>query len=1129
MKETPADQEVRDRILAARERSLSVEAGAGTGKTTLLVDRVLALLRRGHLLQRLAIITFTRKAAADLSRKLRQELTRNAEHEPALRQALNELEHASIGTTDAFCRSLLSDFAIEAGIPPGFAVADEIAQQVLCERAWERLLAKSQPSHFESAALLREAGVKLDELRRVAEIAVSNRDLPIAPIDVPSDDPLLPRIRRAVDFALGLSRRCTDPQDKLLLHVTELDRWVREAQAIGGGGAARHLLASRAPSTITTNVGRADFWIGNTKELVRGALDEIKQMLEAALRERGVRAAAAAREWVCEYEREYEHIKRERGILDFRDLALRTRDLLRDREDIRIRLAARFDEILLDEAQDTDPLQMEIAFLLAARIPDRKSPIDSTLEPGRLFLVGDPKQSIYRFRRADIELYERARQRFDSIGGAETIQVNFRSQPALLDFVNRVFRGWMAPSEGENVQARYVDLLPGRAQGTPDVPRMYAIVPDPRLTSEALAKSGRPSLNAALRADVEIDTITRAIRAILGRDGSSAPWAVFDPRERASRPARPSDIAILVRRIEHGDAFRHALQDCGIPALVAGGKRFAAREEIATLSTVLRAVANPEDRFARFAALRSPAFGIEDDVLALYMLGALDPAHARAPTMARAVAALDELAARASAIPVPELLEKIVEDLSLLSFFGLRSDGRLRADALRMLIEAADSLEEAGFSTLRDFSDWLSAQESETQNEGPGELEDEEERAVQILTMHKSKGLEFPIVLLADLGTRLRMQESVVARRAEGFLEARFSRESHVQTPGFDDAFAEEDARRKAEEVRLLYVAMTRARDYLLLSWMPAKEGFLAAQTLRALIGSEPGQAPSPSSTVAAICVEKLPPLPEREAIASVDLDRAHRIVPPSSLAAWKRTREQARKGTRILRASASTPEERSHAIQEELFAQVAPFSGTSFGDVMHKSLELYDPSLENAADIALLRAVEAFGGGSPSSTRDWVLQWTDSDRSAVLRNVERVVHDPALSFLWRARRAKREVPFFLPVEGGFLSGTADVLLEEDDGTLVIVDFKTDRFLNVKRTLSAPHHRQAILTALATGTITKRTVREFRFLFLATNPVTPITIAITERELHEAQRILETWRNDDAGTADQTQLEFASG
>jgi ATP-dependent exoDNAse (exonuclease V) beta subunit len=1109
----PADQEVRDRILASRDRSLSVEAGAGTGKTTLLVDRVLALLRRGHLLRRLAIITFTRKAAADLSRKLRHELTLNAEV-PALRQALNELEHASIGTTDAFCRSLLSDFAIEAGIPPGFAVADDIAQQVLSRRAWDRLLSKSLPSHFETASLLREAGVTLVDLRKIAEIAVSNRDLPLAKIDAPGARPLLPRIREAVDALVDLGKHCRNSQDKLFLRIQDLDRRVREAEAIGGAGAERHLLATRESMRITANAGRAEIWGANAKDLVFAKLQEIDGLLESAVRERGARAAAAARQWIGEFEREYERIKLERGILDFRDLALRTRNLLRDREDIRTKLAARFDEILLDEAQDTDPLQMEIAFLLAARVPDRHSPIDSTLEPGRLFLVGDPKQSIYRFRRADIELYEHARHRFAEAGGAETIQVNFRSQPALLDFVNRVFRGWMVPAEGETIQARYVDLLPGRKPAGEDVQRIHAIVPDPRLAEETLAKSGRPALNAAVVRDVEIDALPRAIRAILGRDGTSAPWTITDPATKKPRAARPGDIAVLVRRIERGDAIRHALQDCGIPALVAVGKRFAAREEIATLSIVLRAVANPEDRFARFSALRSPAFGIEDDALALHTLGTLDPAHPRAPAIARATAVLDELAARAVSLPVPELLERIVEDLSLLSFFGLRSDGKVRADALRLLIEAADSLEDAGFTTLRDFSDWLSAQESETQTEGPGELEDEEERAVQIVTMHKSKGLEFPIVVLADLGADLRTQDSVVARRSEGFLEARFSRDSSVETSGFKEAFDQEDARRKAEDIRLLYVAMTRARDFLLLSWMPVKKGFLASSILEMIVGAEPGRAPSPSSPVAAMCVEHLPPLPEREAIAAIDLDRARRNPPPSSLAAWKKTREQARKGTRILRASTSTPQDRpapslddSPGIQGDLFA-VTSFSGAWFGDVIHKALELYDPALENPAGIALAAALDTISGGSPSTTRSRVLQLSDSERGALLHDVDRIVRDPAIAFLWRAKRAKREVPFFLPVDGNFLSGTADAILEQEDGSIVIVDFKTDRHVDAQRSLH--HHRdQALLTSYAIAEITRRKVREFRFLFLATDPVTPLSLPITDRELLEARRKLD--------------------
>jgi ATP-dependent exoDNAse (exonuclease V) beta subunit len=181
---------------------------------------------------------------------------------------------------------------------------------------------------------------------------------------------------------------------------------------------------------------------------------------------------------------------------------------------------------------------------------------------------------------------------------------------------------------------------------------------------------------------------------------------------------------------------------------------------------------------------------------------------------------------------------------------------------------------------------------------------------------------------------------------------------------------------------------------------------------------------------------------------------------------------------------------------------------------MIHKSLELYDPTAEHPAETAFHFALDAISGGSPSATRNRVLQLSDAERRALLHDLDRIVRDPALSFLWSAAHAKREVPFLLPVDGNFLSGTADVILEQDDGSIVIVDFKTDRHVDAQRSLHS-HRDQALLTSYAIAEITKRPVHEFRFLFLATDPVTPLSLPITDRELLEARRKLDALCADD--------------
>jgi len=211
---------------------------------------------------------------------------------------------------------------------------------------------------------------------------------------------------------------------------------------------------------------------------------------------------------------------------------------------------------------------------------------------------------------------------------------------------------------------------------------------------------------------VEIDAVARAVRHALG-------WRVRDPATGETRPARPADVAVLVRRIDWGDELWESLRRAGIPATVAGGKRFYAREEIATLHTLLRAVLAPDDDFARFAALRCPAFGLPDDVLTLHFL----PGEDRRP-QPEAIAAenrLRELTRLARELAVPDFLERLAEELSLPSVFGFRADGRARVEALRILIEAADSLADAGVASLPEFVRWLGRQAAESRSGAPGE------------------------------------------------------------------------------------------------------------------------------------------------------------------------------------------------------------------------------------------------------------------------------------------------------------------------------------------------------------------------------------------------------------------------
>lgn len=1176
----PPDADVRDRIISARQTNISVEAGAGTGKTTLLVERVASLLSTGTPVARLAIITFTRKAASELGARLRRRLGEAVGRgESWAATALADVDRAAIGTTDSFCRSILADFPLESGLPPGFALVDEIAQEALLETAWERRLDRANEDDQRLFEELRELGVRPATLRSLGAELADHRDLAVAPLTSSDAGDLLEIFAQAFAPVRELMGRCTDPEDRLLQRVRSLDLDLRVAQAVGGAAAERTLLRRRRnDKKYATPHGKAAAWGGaDGKAAVVDGLRALDDAVDAHLQARGAELGLRVGHWLESFVGEYQRLKRERGLVDFRDLALETRRLLATHPRLRRQIAARWDVVLLDEVQDTDPLQMEIAFLLAAApdsgeadaeagsdpdgnlsdvdsdpdgnlsdtdndpsasVSDAGPPADPTdpltapLRPGGLFLVGDPKQSIYRFRRADIELYERARSEIARRGEALSIQANFRSHPAILRFVNHVFDGWMEPPPGEAWQARYEALLPGGEEPEDsEQPRASVLLPDPALQAALIRRARSRGLRSHERAELEIDSAVRLVRSVTGLDEHREPWTVADPETGTRRPATPGDVAVLVRKIAWGDRLADALRRAGVPANVSGGKRFHDREEIRTLSTLLDTILAPDARLARFAALRSPAFALSDDDLVRRFDPGDEPAES-SDRLADAERVLERLGGLARELPVPEFLERLTEETALLATFGFRPDGPGRVEALRLLVEAADSLTDAGFDTLPKFVSWLKTQDSGEGRSVFGELDPGAGNSVEILTMHKAKGLEFPIVLLADLGSPPSSRSSILCDRGRGRIEFRLPGAKHVATPGWDAAGERERVRADAEEVRLLYVAMTRARDHLVLSWPEGRQGFLT-QLPKRLDGTA-GQAIT-SQDVQTLRVEDLPPVPEAARLHSVDTDAAIRVartrvaqsLPFGEAAAAPPPADRMRivPATVLARGTASFPApdvsdgEPAALADDSAAAQNADeFLPTHFGSLIHKCLEIApivvsEGSLAQQVPSAWVRLESSgnFGPFPPEAER------AAQERARLL--LHRMERDATIRDLFQrmadAPIAHRETPFLVRGEDAWISGTVDVLLANPDGSWSIVDYKTGAapaaggpaiaagVASVAGVASAAgaadaatsapsldrHRRQAALYAQAVHRLTGTPVREVTLLFLGAEPV----------------------------------------
>ena len=441
------DDDERRRAIEDLDTTFLVEAAAGSGKTTLLLGRIVNLVRSGRArLAEIAAVTFTEKAAADLRVRLRGELARAGLHE-----ALRELEIARIGTIHAFAAGLLRERPVEAGVDPGFTVADPLTARLLLDRAWEAWLpeALSDPSAAETVRQAIERGLGLERLRDLAFALVDARDRLGG---LPDPEPYAGAARRP---ERGGSR-----DDRAARRARAGRRQgsggprgagARGPGALGppDGGLAGGRSAERAPrpgaAARTSPRSSATRRSGGTRPRWRNAgpgSSRSDERVEAARAVARHNLVAGLARWAAGFAAAYGLAKGRAGCLDFLDLLLGARDLVRDRADVRRDFQRGIRYLLVDEFQDTDPLQLEMVLSLAEGAP-----------AGSLFVVGDPKQSIYRFRRADIETYEDAQGTLAGRGEVLTIRANFRSSAAVLDAVNRRVRGRHDPAARRRLPA----------------------------------------------------------------------------------------------------------------------------------------------------------------------------------------------------------------------------------------------------------------------------------------------------------------------------------------------------------------------------------------------------------------------------------------------------------------------------------------------------------------------------------------------------------------------------------------------------------------------------------------------------------------------------------------------------
>ena len=611
-----ADAAARETIERDLDATLIVEAAAGTGKTTALVGRIVRIISEGRsLIRDIVAVTFTEKAAGELKLRLREQLDTARQSAAAgarerLDLALHQLEEAHIGTIHAFCADLLRERPVEAGIDPLFEVLTEPASARLFDEAFGRWLQDvlADPPEGVRRALRRSSfggdDGPVDRLRKAAWDLAQWRDFTAPwtrnPFNREAD---IDGVVRLLHETADLTRNPASRNDPLFYGTDAVRRLSDEIglqQAFGDDGAADYdgwesgladLSRDRALAQMKQGRG-ASYRDGVPRERVLAAVTELRSRVDQLRMDADADLAALLQielRGALEY---YRELKARDGALDFLDLLLVARDLVRGNQRVRAGFRERFHRIFVDEFQDTDPLQAEILLLLAADNPGETDWRKARPLPGRLFLVGDPKQSIYRFRRADVAIYREVCERLEAWGATLVrLTTSFRSVPEIQSFVNAAFAPIMT-GDATTLQASYVPLSRHRPaiDGQPAIVALP--VPEPYARRYVSGRSIEQSLPGAVGAMVEWIV-------------NSSGWKVTERSGSAPVPVSAKHICLLFRRFVSWEAdvtrpYVDALEVRGIPHVLVGGRAFHEREEVEAIRAALTAIEWPDDELSVF-------------------------------------------------------------------------------------------------------------------------------------------------------------------------------------------------------------------------------------------------------------------------------------------------------------------------------------------------------------------------------------------------------------------------------------------------------------------------------------------------------------------------------------------------
>ncbi|MHC4128246.1 MAG: UvrD-helicase domain-containing protein [Planctomycetota bacterium] len=1015
----PPDQEHRLRIKTDLDTTMLVEAAAGTGKTTSMVGRMVSLLAEGRCgVETMAAVTFTRKATAELRSRFQIALEQEAraaegERGARLRTALSRIEQCFIGTIHSFCGRLLRERPIEADVDVAFEELDDLGDARLREVAWREFVARLHVAPDPRLQELTDLGIGIGALRAAYDRYALYPDVDEWPTErVALDEAAVQEARGALRaygrHAQGLVPSLPgDPgNDKLIPFYRDLPRMIRQArldrlpdllEVLGVCAAVRPegIIQKMWPEGPKQAKAERDRWREFLDQHARPIVEQWRRTRYDPV----LRVLGAAVE-------HYDRMRSERGLLNFQDLLMTAARLLRDKPLVRRYFRRRFTHLLVDEFQDTDPIQAEVMLLLTADDPGQESWSECRPVPGSLFVVGDPKQSIYRFRRADIVTYNEVRRIVKQNGMIVPLTANFRSVEQIITWINGVSEGLFpetaddyAPQDRPMQSAR-----PGEAVG--DLCGVKRLdIPD-TITRKAEV------------IEYEAKTIAQTIRDAIDR-GLTVPRTPSELADGVKPEVTPGDFLIATLRRAPLTVYARKLQELGIPFEVTGGRAINEHEEVALLHTVLAAVVHPDDPVALVGCLRSAVFGIGDRELYQFASagGRFDyrgSGEGRHGPIDAAFERLRRYTDWLKRIQPPVAIERIATDLGLFARAASAPGGLDQAGGLCKAIELLRANYRdawTGAEVVAYLGDLLSEEEAEAEAHDGMPVRPHPGPAVRLMNLHgASKRDPSPTIHIDRSGDRVCGYLVILGPR-QGWAPAPVL----AQPADWPQWLDKEILFEQAERDRLLYVAGTRARAQLVIS-RPTGARVYKRSSWDELVRAVPKEDVLPKPEL-----KPTPPVPGRM-LADDERVRAVGAIERRRAACLTKTYE-----VHSVKAMTVHPGPGRHPAGEH---------GTEWGSVIHTLLEAAAGPAEDLD--ALARAALADVELDPARAGEAVAlvqQVLASDLWARSRAGEPRLTEVPLQTLKRAEGEEPEA---------IIRGVIDLVFREPEGW-VIVDYKTDR------------------------------------------------------------------------------------